>query len=98
LLVGTFDFVFAVVAIFPLFILGLTHDLVSSERERGTLTPLLTAPISFDRILIAGRLARAEVTVAAAVSLASGAIALACAAPSEGTTSPPEGIRRLDAA
>jgi len=76
LLLGTFDFVFVVVTLFPLLILALIYDLVSGEHERGTLPLLLAAPIPFERLL----LVRIAVRSAAIVLVAAGLVAAAAVA------------------
>jgi ABC-2 type transport system permease protein len=46
LLAGRFDLAFAVVYLLPLLILALSYDLVSGERDQGTLHLLLSQPIA----------------------------------------------------
>lgn len=46
LLAGRFDLAFAIVYLFPLLILALSYDLVSGERDQGTLGLLLSQPIA----------------------------------------------------
>jgi len=61
LLIGSFDVAFVVIYIVPLLLLGLTYNLVSAERERGTLPLLLLQQgtvkrIAFGRSLFLGGL------------------------------------------
>ncbi|WP_437622079.1 DUF3526 domain-containing protein [Sorangium sp. So ce1151] len=54
LLAGRFDLAFVIIYLLPLVALALTFDLVSREREQGTLAMILCQPISLRR-LIAGK-------------------------------------------
>jgi ABC-2 type transport system permease protein len=56
LLVGHFDLAFVVLYLFPLFILALTYDLLSSEREQGVLSLVLSQPVS-SRAVVLGKIA-----------------------------------------
>ncbi len=49
-LFGGFDLAFVLVYLLPLFILGFCFDIVSGERERGTLRLLLALPVSAGRL------------------------------------------------
>jgi ABC-2 type transport system permease protein len=46
LLAGRFDLAFAVVYLFPLLILALSYNLLSAERDQGTLALLLSQPVA----------------------------------------------------
>lgn len=50
LLTGNFDLAFVLIYIFPLFIIALSYNLISGEREGGTLSLLLSNPISESQI------------------------------------------------
>jgi ABC-2 type transport system permease protein len=52
LLNGRFDLAFVVIYLYPLFILGLTYNLVSGEREAGTLPLLASQPVSLKTIAL----------------------------------------------
>jgi len=52
LLIGSFDMAFVVIYIVPLLLLGLTYNLVSAERERGTLPLLLLQQGSVKRVAL----------------------------------------------
>lgn len=56
LMVGRFDLSFVVVYLLPLLIIALSYNLLSSERERGTLRLTLTQPLSIQQLLM-GKLA-----------------------------------------
>ncbi|HJP39767.1 MAG TPA: DUF3526 domain-containing protein [Gammaproteobacteria bacterium] len=72
---GTFDISFVVLFLLPIFILALTYDLLSGEREAGTLALIQTQRVSM-RVLMAAKIcARASIFVA--VILFSGLIAFA---------------------
>jgi len=52
LLIGSFDVAFVVIYIVPLLLLGLTYNLVSAERERGTLPLILLQQGSVKRLAL----------------------------------------------
>ena len=56
LLVGRFDLAFVVIYLFPLLIIGLTYNLLSGEREDGTLALVLSQPVTVGT-LVAGKVA-----------------------------------------
>jgi ABC-2 type transport system permease protein len=58
LLVGRFDFAFVLVYLFPLVIIALSYQLLSAERENGTLSLLLSQPIALGTLLTGKVLAR----------------------------------------
>ena len=64
LLVGRFDLAFVVVFLLPLFVLALSYDLLSREREGGTLMVVLMQPISLPGLVAAKLLARLLVLTA----------------------------------
>ena len=67
LLSGHFDLAFVIVYLLPLLIFALSYNLLSAEREDGTLRLLLSQPLSL-ATLIAGKIAlRAAVLLGAAV-------------------------------
>lgn len=67
LLSGPFDPVFVIVYLMPLAILALSWNLLSAEREHGTLKLLLSQPLGV-RTLVAGKLALRALAVLATVS------------------------------
>ena len=58
LLAGRFDLAFVVLYLLPLFLLAVSYNLVSAERESGTLDLVFTQPVSPFRWLVAKLLAR----------------------------------------
>ena len=65
LLAGRFDLSFAIVFVYPLLILALTYNLVSAEREQGTMALLMSQPTQ-TRVVLLTKLA---VRVALVVTL-----------------------------
>ncbi len=55
LLIGNFDLAFVVVFLLPLLIIALSYNLISAEREQGTLAIVMTNPVPL-WVLIAGKL------------------------------------------
>lgn len=51
LLTGRFDVAFVIIYLYPLFILTLTYNLLSQEREQGTLALVLSQPMSIGRLI-----------------------------------------------
>jgi ABC-2 type transport system permease protein len=51
LLAGRFDLAFVIVYLYPLLILAVSYNLVSGEKEQGTLALLLSQPISIATVL-----------------------------------------------
>lgn len=52
LLIGGFDLAFILIFLYPLLVLAFTYDLLSGERERGTLVMILSQPIGLDAVLL----------------------------------------------
>jgi len=52
LVAGNFDLAFVFIQILPLLIIGLGYNLISSERETGTLSMVLSFPITVQKILL----------------------------------------------
>jgi ABC-2 type transport system permease protein len=65
LLAGRFDLAFVIVYLYPLLILGLTYNVISAEREQGTLAMTLAQPVSLGAVVWGKVLARAGVLVGA---------------------------------
>ena len=74
LMTGSLDIAFVVIFLLPIFILAMSYDLLSSEKERGTLAMILAHPISLRELLASKIIARAGMLMA--VVLALGLIAL----------------------
>lgn len=58
LALGAFDLAFVIVYLLPLFVIALTYNLLSAEREQGTLALLLSQPVQGRRIFASKMLAR----------------------------------------
>jgi len=71
---GSFDIAFVVIFLLPIFILAMSYDLLSSEKERGTLAMILAHPISIRELMASKIISRAAVMLA--VVLIFGLIAL----------------------
>jgi len=66
LLAGRFDLAFVIIYLYPLLILALSYNLISAEREQGTLAMMMSQPVSL-RTFTAGKIGlRALVVVALA--------------------------------
>jgi ABC-2 type transport system permease protein len=63
LLAGRFDLAFVVIYVLPLLILALSYNLVSGEREQGTLDLVLSQPVDARRVIAAKLLARVGVVL-----------------------------------
>ena len=55
---GAFDAAFFFVVLFPLVVIGLSYELLSGERERGTLAMLLSQPVSQLGLIVGKALSR----------------------------------------
>jgi ABC-2 type transport system permease protein len=71
---GSFDIAFVVIFLLPIFILAMSYDLLSSEKERGTLAMILAHPISIRELMASKIISRAAIMLA--VVLGFGIIAL----------------------
>lgn len=69
LLTGRLDFGFLLVYLYPLLVLAFTYNLLSSEREQGTLVLALSQPITVRELLLAKIGLRAAVILLATVGL-----------------------------
>lgn len=69
LLAGRFDLAFVFVYLYPLVILAFSYNIVSAEKESGTLSLSLSQPLSLGRIVMAKVLLRALFVLALAVGL-----------------------------
>jgi ABC-2 type transport system permease protein len=52
LLTGRFDLAFVLIYLYPLLILGLTYNMLSAEKEQGTLVLALAQPVSLQRLVV----------------------------------------------
>jgi ABC-2 type transport system permease protein len=69
LLAGRFDLAFVVVFLFPLLVIALSYNVLSAEREQGTLRLVLAQPVTLRTVLLGKLAARAAVLLLAAVVL-----------------------------
>lgn len=67
LLAGRFDLAFVIIYLYPLLILALSYNLLSQEREQGTLAMTLAQPVSLRTFVVGKVLTRAGVVLAVAV-------------------------------
>lgn len=58
LLSGPFDLSFGIVLLFPLFLIALNYNLLSAEREQGTLALILSQPVSLRKLVMGKVLVR----------------------------------------
>lgn len=78
---GPLDLLFVIIQLLPLVVIALGYDILSGDRERGTLTLLLAQPLRLRDLVLAKAFARllalaAVAAVAAATALLSGAVSL----------------------
>ncbi len=66
---GPLDIAFVVIFLLPIFILAMTYDLLSSEKERGTLSMILAHPVSLREFLASKIAARASVMLIVVLGL-----------------------------
>jgi ABC-2 type transport system permease protein len=74
LLSGRFDLAFVIIFLYPLLILALSYNMLSSEQEQGTLSLALSQPVSL-RTLVSGKVAL-RALVLLALLIAFSAVAL----------------------
>lgn len=74
---GAFDPAFLFVVLFPLVIIALSYELLSGERERGTLAMLLSQPISQRALVLGKASARFGVLCLVTLSIALGGLLVA---------------------
>lgn len=66
---GPFDIAFVIIFLLPIFILAMTYDLLSSEKERGTLAMILAHPVSLRELMASKIAARGGVILAVVAGL-----------------------------
>lgn len=69
LLIGYFDLAFFIVFLFPLLIIALSYNVLSGEREQGTLAILMSNPIRLGTLLIAKLAFRAALVILPTVAI-----------------------------
>jgi ABC-2 type transport system permease protein len=67
LLSGQFDLAFVLIYMFPLVIFAISFNMLSVERDQGTLRMLLSQPLTLRRLMLAKTLVRAGVVIGLAV-------------------------------
>lgn len=67
LLSGQFDLAFVLIYMFPLFIFAISFNMLSVERDQGTLRMLLSQPLTLPRLVLAKTLVRAGLIIGLAV-------------------------------
>lgn len=67
LLSGQFDLAFVLIYMFPLFIFAISFNMLSVERDQGTLRMLLSQPLTLPRLVLAKTLVRSGVIIGLAV-------------------------------
>ena len=72
LLTGRLDLSFVTLVVFPLLVLALTYNVVSLEREQGTLALLMSQPVVASRVLLRKLMLRAGVLMVLAIAIALG--------------------------
>jgi ABC-2 type transport system permease protein len=76
LLAGRFDLAFVIIYLYPLLILALSYNLISAEREQGTLAMMMSQPVGL-RTFASGKIGlRALVVLALAVGFSLAAFTL----------------------
>jgi ABC-2 type transport system permease protein len=84
LLTGNFDLAFVLIYLFPLFIIAISYNMLSAEREGGTLSLLLSNPISERKISLLKVAFRGILTLSIALFLLLFAVIL-CKLPIDST-------------
>jgi ABC-2 type transport system permease protein len=76
LLAGRFDLAFVIVFVLPLLVFALSYNLLSAEREQGTLALTLAQPVSLNTFVMGKLLLRLAITLALGVGVSLVAILL----------------------
>jgi ABC-2 type transport system permease protein len=69
LLAGRFDLAFVVLFLYPLVILAFSYNLISGEKESGTLALMLSQPVSLGKLVLAKILLRAGFLIVLSIVL-----------------------------
>ncbi|MCB2107946.1 MAG: ABC transporter permease subunit [Rhodobacteraceae bacterium] len=72
---GAFDVAFVIIFLLPIFILAMSYDLLSSEKERGTLAMVLAHPITLRKLMASKMISRMTVILAVVLAFGVGAVA-----------------------
>lgn len=70
---GAFDIAFVVIFLMPIFILAMSYDLLSSEKERGTLAMVLAHPISLRKLMASKLISRMMIMLGVVLAFGLGA-------------------------
>lgn len=71
---GAFDLSFVVIFLLPIFILAISYDMLSSEKERGTLAMVLSHPVSLRKLMLSKMISRAVIILGVIVVAGFGAL------------------------
>jgi ABC-2 type transport system permease protein len=71
---GAFDIAFVVIFLVPIFILAMSYDLLSSEKERGTLAMVMAHPISLRKLMASKLISRMAIMLAVVLAFGLGAV------------------------
>lgn len=71
---GSFDIAFVVIFLLPIFILSISYDMLSSEKERGTLAMVLSHPISLRKLMTSKVISRALIILGVILALGLGSL------------------------
>lgn len=69
LLSGPFDLAFGIVILLPLFLIALNYNVLSAEREQGTLALILSQPVDLRALVMGKVLVRGGTLVASAIAV-----------------------------
>jgi ABC-2 type transport system permease protein len=76
MMTGHFDLAFAMLYLLPLFVIGVSYDLIASERESGLLALIISQPVSLRTVVLARVLVRTLLLLGAVLTFSIGATAL----------------------
>ncbi|MCR6646055.1 MAG: ABC transporter permease subunit [Terricaulis sp.] len=71
---GPFDLSFVVIFLLPIFILAISYDMLSSEKERGTLAMVLANPLSLQKLMSSKVVSRAVIILGVIAALGFGSL------------------------
>lgn len=71
---GAFDIAFVIIFLMPIFIMAMSYDLLSSEKERGTLAMVLAHPISLRKLMASKLISRMAIMLAVVTAFGLGAV------------------------
>lgn len=86
LLIGRFDLAFVILYLYPLLILALAYNLLSSEKEQGTLALMLSQPVSLSSLIAAKINVRAALFLAVLVLVGGTSLVLGGVMPQSAAT------------